>query len=133
MCTELFVLMAVLRFSRTRFTLQIDNQALTLSTRTCRKVIPWEHVLQVKRMTSATSRKSHDEFVVWLVHDVAAQYRGLWRIGAHLAGAQLRIVTTRSHTGALSVSAERLDEAMRRFAKERFQAASPLRDRVPPA
>ncbi|MEU0899126.1 caspase family protein [Streptomyces massasporeus] len=133
-CTEFLVLMAVLRFSRTRFTLQVDNQGLALGTRMRRTAIPWEHILQVKRMTSTASRKSRDEFVVWLIHDVAARYRGLWRLGAHLAGAQLRIVTTRSCTGALSVSVERLDEAMHRFAKERFQvAASPRQDRVPPA
>ncbi|MEW2290742.1 caspase family protein [Streptomyces sp. NPDC047841] len=133
-CTEFLVLMAVFRLSRTPFTVQIDDEALTLSTRTYRRAIPWEHIQQVNRLTSTTSKRAHDEFVVWLRRDVAAQYRGLWRLGAHLTGAQLRIVTLRSNTGALGVSAERLDAAMRRFAKERFAAAaSPLHDRVPPA
>ncbi|MER6526941.1 caspase family protein [Streptomyces sp. NPDC001508] len=107
---------------RTPLTLQIDNRAFTLSSRSRRMTIPWGHIHTIERIPSASGKGRPDDLVIWLRPEDAFRYRGFWRLGAHLTGARLRIVGLHQK-GALRISPERLDVALQRFAPERFHSS----------
>ncbi|MBT2466284.1 caspase family protein [Streptomyces sp. ISL-63] len=112
---------------RKHLTVRIDDQAISLTSGAQQLVIPWEHVSAAGPIPVVTGKKGYDELVVWLVREEVSAYRGFRRLGAHLNGVQLRLSSVRFGSGALSVSAERLDNALRRFGRELYHAptASP--------
>ncbi|MFJ2647443.1 caspase family protein [Streptomyces sp. NPDC087420] len=124
MVYTLVILICLPLLLRKPLTVRIDDRALSLSSGAQQLMIPWEHVNAVGPLAAAARKKPYDTLVVWLSREEASRYRGFWRLGAHLTGARLRLAGVRFGAGALSVSPERLDDALRRFARERYHSGS---------
>ncbi|MFJ1598734.1 caspase family protein [Streptomyces sp. NPDC088261] len=120
----LVILICLTLLPRKPLTVRIDDRALSLSSGARQLIIPWEHVNAVGPVATAAKKKAYDTLVVWLNREEASRYRGYWRLGAQLTDVRLHVASVRFGAGALSISPERLDDALRRFARERYHSGT---------